>query len=113
MEPPSHDLRVHVAATATKLAASAPGERLERLLGEIESGLQTAASTPDLASGMGEEEAEDELAKLHAATPQSLAVGRWSLTITRRLQPIAVALHAVKLSMSVVFPWGVSIGASF
>ena len=140
MEPPSVSLREQVARSIAGISA-APDESIEQdlegLLIDIEIEMRQA---PDhLTAAVAPEAAEDELATINAwagliscavartyapASPWPRQLGGWSAKIMRKLQSligllrpklqaIAAALNAVHCSISVSFPWGISIGMSF
>jgi hypothetical protein len=141
MEPPSDELRSHVAQTTADLGAyelqDADEERLDQLLSELQEHLNAEISNT---RGQFEyEDAEDLLAAADAwAGLISSAVARvyapaspwrggragWAEKIVRKLRemaailkelllPVKAALGAATFSISVSFPWGIGIGLSW
>jgi hypothetical protein len=117
--------------------------KLENLLDEIERALRhdVEEGTGDDEEGTGDDPADDlaDLAAIHSwasvasyasarfyapASPWPRSVAGWSRRAAARLQsiantllsalrPVAAALNAASISMTVGFPWGISIGLSW
>ena len=143
MEAPSSKLRYHVADASSGLRTDDLPDadveaHLDDLLERVESEMASAIDAGRYV-GLSPEEAEDQLAVVDAwAGLISAAVGRvyapaspwprhsagWGKKIVRRLRrmalrlqavlkPVSQALGAIGFSISVGFPWGISIGLSF
>lgn len=140
MRPPSTELREHVGAIwiAQDISPVQREELLDDVLTSVLSELRDAVGNLDVR--LSEEESMVELAAVDAwaglvsyvvartyapASPwPSLPKAGWSQQITQRLQQVAASLrrpllrvkdglHAAHVSVSVGFPWGVSVGVSF